>query len=648
MTSPRTSIVIRTFNEEKRLPALLDALDRQSDRDYETVIVDSGSIDRTRDIAAGRADKLVRIDSHDFTFGYSLNRGIQSSAGQFVVIVSAHTLPRDADWLARLIDPLTDSQTAAVFGRQLGHAQAKFSESEDLRRAFGGRRKLIRPPDFGGNNANAAIRRDLWAQRPFDESLPGLEDIDWAKHWIAQGYQVVYEPQAALYHFHEESWPQVRKRYYREALAGKWIGLRGRRDVWIEPLREFAYATLDIGRILLTPPPERSARAEGWTRRVREILMFRANKSIGTVQGLLDGEVMQNPKSREHMFYNRTCPAVVVRGAGRARLEEIQVPNVDPGDVLIRVAYEGVCATDLEIVDGTLGYYKSGMAAYPIVPGHEFSGVVAATGTNVHHLKEGQPVVVECIQSCGACADCRRANPIGCGKRSELGVIGLNGGYAGYVVVPARFVHPLPTDMDIRRGCLAEPLAVVLKGIKRLMRCWPAQPAVKRCVVLGAGTIGHLCARVLARHGHQVTVVDPRPNRTACFAGGEISVLPDLTGRREFDVAIEATGNPTALDRIMAESPAGSTLLLLGLPYDSRPFNFEQVVAFDKIVVGSVGSGPEDFDEAIRLLPNLDLDAFFQCVLPLERFRDAWDIARRGESLKVILEISPGGSQANP
>ena len=105
MASPETSIIIRTFNEEKHLPGLLEAVREQSYRDYEIVVVDSGSLDRTRDIARPFANKLLRIDSHDFTFGYSLNVGIRAASGRFAAIVSAHTLPSSQDWLAVLVDP---------------------------------------------------------------------------------------------------------------------------------------------------------------------------------------------------------------------------------------------------------------------------------------------------------------------------------------------------------------------------------------------------------------------------------------------------------------------------------------------------------------------------------------------------------------
>lgn len=346
--------------------------------------------------------------------------------------------------------------------------------------------------------------------------------------------------------------------------------------------------------------------------------------------------------ARQNLFFERTTTTVTIEGPGRAGWKPAPIPEVKPGDVLIRVAYEGVCGTDLEILEGTLGYYRSGWARYPIVPGHEVSGRILSTGPNVTGFREGDAVVVECIQSCGTCGQCRRGNAIGCPERSELGVVGRNGGYAGHLVVPARFVHLLPPGADLRKASLCEPLAVVLKGVARLSRSWPAEPASKRCAVVGAGPLGHLCARVLHRNGHRVAVFDREPRRRAYFQGTEIADEPDFGKLPEFDAVVEATGHPDALDAALQQSAPGATILLLGLPYARKEYTFETIVSMDKTIVGSVGSGPKEFEEAIRILPELDVDAFLECLLPLDQFEKAWDLFRERRHLKIILET--GGS----
>ncbi len=631
MKKPETSIIIRAFNEQNHLPDLLEAIDTQTYHDYEVIVVDSGSFDRTPEIAQQNGAQLVRIESRDFTFGYSLNVGIRSSIGRYIAIVSAHTKPVDCNWLACLIDPLRADDTALVYGRQLGAPNSKYSEIRDFERTFGIRRISLKSPNFFANNANSAIRKDLWEQYPFDETLPGLEDIEWAKYWMEKGYHVVYEPKAAIFHIHNETWRQVRRRYYREGLAARWIEIKRRNQIPLEVFRESKYV---IGDLI-------QAGREGCLgQKSREIVQFRIHKTVGTVCGLWESDIMGDPRRREEVFFDKTCKAVVISAPGRAALEEVEIAPVKPGDVLMKVAYVGVCATDLEIFDGSLGYYKSGIAKYPIIPGHEFSGKVVSVGPNVKHLREGDLVVAECIQSCGECKECLKENWIGCQQRVEVGVIERNGAYAEFIVLPGRFVHKLAGDMDLKQACLCEPIAVVLKGLKRLERVWGTNGR-KTCAVVGAGPIGHLSALILTLHGHEVTVFDRNALRRSYFEDGNcaIQTCAVLDTLFDYETVVEATGDPKALDVIFHKSAPGSSLLLLGLPYARTEFNFESIVAYDKIIVGSVGSTAQDFQDAITILPQLDLNLFKQSVYPLQGFETAWEACKSRNHLKTLLEI---------
>ena len=639
MNDIKASVVIRTYNEQKYLPQLLDALKAQTLQNLEIIVVDSGSLDKSREIAENYADKILQLKSLDFTFGYALNLGIEEASSNFIAIASAHTLPINDIWLEKLITPLYDEQNAMVYGRQLGTKTSKFSEIQDFRRTYGLTRKVLRFPKFFANNANSAIRKDLWHQYQFDESLLGLEDIDWAKYWVERGLSVAYEPEAALYHIHEESWRQIRRRYYREAVAARWIGSSAVRQAITNPVVEAGWLVLDWTELLKQGNGKHRDQA-GMLNTVKETALFRANKSFGTVKGLLGGSILENPKDREALLFDRSCKAVVISGPGNAALEEIQIPEVKPGDALIRTAYEAVCATDIEIFEGSLGYYKSGAAKYPIIPGHEFSGTLVEKGPNVNHVEIGDSVVVECIQSCGTCEACQKENWIGCRNRTELGVIGRNGGYSEYVVVPGRFVHRLPPDFDMRKACLCEPLAVVLKGLKRFSRTWGKKDVARKCAVIGAGSLGHLCAKVLELRGHQVTVFDRDKRRLDYFWGSGIEVSENLSGLYEYDNLIEVTGNPEALDIILNESRAGAKILLLGLPYAHREYTFESIVAYDKMIIGSVGSAAKHFDMAIELLPQINTDLFTEKIMDLSEFRQAWDLVRSREFLKVILKVA--------
>lgn len=627
---PETSIIIRAFNEERWLPDVLDAIGRQRYRDFEIVLVDSGSVDRTREIAHAYGTRIVRLRSDDFTFGHSLNLGIEGARGDLIAILSAHAIPTDEDWLERLVSPLRQARTAMVFGAQRGHPISKFSEARDFERVFPEAALEMDDEHVFVNNANSAVRRDLWEQHAFDEGLPGLEDAEWAIHWIEKGKAVRYEPAACIFHVHTESWAQVRHRFHREGIAGRWTRVRIIRNIPGEIIRELRWAVLDL---LL------AVRARKLGALAAEIFSYRYNKTVGIVKGILDSRHMTNPSTRAALYFEQAYAAVTIRGPHKASLERRTMPALKPGEILVRVAYEGICATDLEIFEGRLGYYKSGLAKYPIVPGHESSGTVVSIGLNVTSLAEGDRVVVECIQGCGVCAECKRDSAITCRERREVGVIGIDGGYAEYLVTRARYAHRVPDNSSLAQAALAEPLAVAIKGLRRLGAGVDGSKSM-RCAVIGAGTIGHLTSRVLALRGHHVTAFDTQPSRLALL-GSDIATSTSMTDLDAFDWIVEATGDQSALNAVIQQSRTGATLLLLGLPYAQQQFSFESLVGFDKSVIGSVGSNGADFDEALATLPRIDTSAFLQSSYPLEEFESAWDDVRSRQHIKVMLKIDP-------
>jgi len=628
LRSPETTILIRAFNEERWLPEVLAAIEKQTYRDFELLLVDSGSVDRTREIFAAHGGRVLRMRSDDFTFGHSLNVGIREARGSFIVILSAHAIPTSDKWLEQLVTPLRRPETAMVFGGQRGHELSKFSEARDFERIFPARPQLMNEYEVFVNNANSAIRRDLWEQHQFDEGLPGLEDAEWAKHWVLRDMEVHYEPDASIFHIHTESWPQVRHRFYREGIGGRWTTVRIMRNIPGEIVRELWWTSCDIalatfqGRLRSLSP---------------DIFRYRYHKTVGIVKGILDSRRITNPSKRAEIYQKTGFPALEIRGPNDASIEQRSIPTLRPGEILVRVAYEGICATDLEILEGRLGYYKSGMAKYPIVPGHESSGTVVSLGKRVTAFNEGDRVVVECIQGCGACRECHNDSAINCRERREVGVMGKDGGYAMYLVTHARYAHKVPENVTLAKAALAEPLAVVIKALRRL-GATVSSDSPKRCAVVGAGTIGHLVARVLAKRGHTVTVFDRDAGRLALLADVATGST-SLENLGEFDWLVEATGDQSALTPLLEKSRTGATLLLMGFPYATHNFTFESIVGFDKTVVGSVGSNGRDFDEALSTLPLLETAPFLKASYPLEEYERAWADVRSRAHIKVMLKI---------
>ena len=175
----RVSVVIRCRNEEEHIGRLLAGILEQSIEGVDIVVVDSGSTDATLSIVDRFPVRLLRIRPHEFSFGRALNRGFEAARGEFVVAASAHVYPVYRDWLARLLQPFDDPQVALVYGKQRGDERTRYSERRVFATWFPETSDLNQPHPFC-NNANAAVRRSIWKGLPYDETLTGLEDLDWA------------------------------------------------------------------------------------------------------------------------------------------------------------------------------------------------------------------------------------------------------------------------------------------------------------------------------------------------------------------------------------------------------------------------------------------------------------------------------------
>jgi glycosyltransferase involved in cell wall biosynthesis len=225
------SIVIRCYNEEKHIGRLLSGIMQQTIPDVEIIIVDSGSTDSTLEIASRFPVKILSIKPEEFSFGRALNLGCQEARGELIAIASAHVYPLYKDWLEHLCTPFTDSQVALVYGKQQGNEITKYSEHQVFARWFPDRSNLNQNHPFC-NNANAAIRRSLWEQVPYDETLTGLEDLAWAKQVMQLGYSIAYAAEAPIIHVHDETPRRIYNRYRREAIALKQIFPQERFHLW--------------------------------------------------------------------------------------------------------------------------------------------------------------------------------------------------------------------------------------------------------------------------------------------------------------------------------------------------------------------------------------------------------------------------------
>ena len=194
------SIIIRTKNEERWITPCLMGVFKQDYKDFEVILVDNVSTDKTIEKALHFNIKKV-VTCEDFRPGLALNMGIRESKGEFIVCLSGHCIPVNDKWLSSLLKNFDDDEVAGVYGRQEPLAFTPDSAKRDLSIIFGLDRRTQKKDSFF-HNANSMLRRKLWEENPFDETLANIEDRVWAEKILHEGYKIVYEPSASVYHYH--------------------------------------------------------------------------------------------------------------------------------------------------------------------------------------------------------------------------------------------------------------------------------------------------------------------------------------------------------------------------------------------------------------------------------------------------------------
>ncbi|MBF0212868.1 MAG: glycosyltransferase [Magnetococcales bacterium] len=197
---PEISIIIRTRNEETWIRHCLQAVFNQDRDDFEVILVDNHSTDRTVEVA--RRFPMAQIITIDhYLPGLALNLGIAQARGRYIVCLSAHCVPQDRTWLSALHRNFSDPRIAGVYGRQIPVAFSDDVDKRDLMIVFGQDRR-VQIKDYFFHNANSMLRRELWERVPFDAAVTNIEDRVWGKAMIEAGFQLVYEPEATVYHHH--------------------------------------------------------------------------------------------------------------------------------------------------------------------------------------------------------------------------------------------------------------------------------------------------------------------------------------------------------------------------------------------------------------------------------------------------------------
>jgi L-iditol 2-dehydrogenase len=330
----------------------------------------------------------------------------------------------------------------------------------------------------------------------------------------------------------------------------------------------------------------------------------------------------------------------VITGPGKIELADGISHTPGPGDLVIRPDAVGICGTDIELLEGTMAYLTSGFASYPLVPGHEWTGVVTQVGGAVTGFAVGDRVVGECTVGCRACYQCRTGSYHLCQRRTETGVARRDGALTMQLIFPSHAAHCIPGGIAAADAALVEPSAVAYRG---LVRCG-VDPGDLLAIV-GAGTIGLLCGLIARSQGvDDVTVIEVDPSRREFAQSMGFAVgAPDLT--RSCPHVIEASGAPAGVSTALRACSDGGNVVLLGLTgAASIPLDVDGLVVRDLAVHGSLGS-PGVWPAVIDLLATgrIRPSSLISHEFPLADIGAAFDLARGRESgvRKVMVRPTP-------
>jgi threonine dehydrogenase-like Zn-dependent dehydrogenase len=304
---------------------------------------------------------------------------------------------------------------------------------------------------------------------------------------------------------------------------------------------------------------------------------------------------------------------------------DLDVPTTNPGETRVRVRLAGVCATDLALLEGYMGFRG--------VPGHEF------VGTALDGPLAGRRVVGEINAGCGACADCSAGDPRHCNARSVLGILGRSGAFAEELSLPDSNLVEVPDGVPDELAVFAEPLAAAFQI--------PAEVdvrATRRALVIGDGRLGLLCAQVLLDAGLVVDLAGRHPERAELFERRPRFVAglfePGAGPPPEdWDLIVEATGRPEVLANALGAIQPRGTIVLKTTAAHPAPLDLAPLVIKEARIVGSRCGRFAPAIEALaggRIRPEGLIDARY----PLERGPEALAHAARPGALKVLIEMT--------
>jgi 2-desacetyl-2-hydroxyethyl bacteriochlorophyllide A dehydrogenase len=322
----------------------------------------------------------------------------------------------------------------------------------------------------------------------------------------------------------------------------------------------------------------------------------------------------------------------------KTRLTELEPPTLKPHDVLIEIKRAGICGTDLHIWDGSYA-----LANYPVVPGHEFCGVVAAIGDKVNRFKIGDRVTADPNVPCEACEFCQAGQYNQCLNLEVIGVT-RNGAFAKYVTAPESVTFDIGS-ISFAQAALIEPLACVAWGLKQVQ----VQPG-DNVLIFGAGPMGSLMMQAVKSAGAASVVMvdkeDWRLDLAKPLGATQIVNAANLSATTFKDIAphgfhivADATGVPKVIEQTFTYVRPGGKVWIFGVAGSDQKANFVPYDVFrkDLKIIGSFALN-KTFPESIAMIQRgaVKVDTLISHTLPLEQFEEGLQLAAKSPTRMKI------------
>jgi L-iditol 2-dehydrogenase len=334
------------------------------------------------------------------------------------------------------------------------------------------------------------------------------------------------------------------------------------------------------------------------------------------------------------------------------QLEEWDKPVPGKGQVLVKVSYAGICGSDFAIYTGEGQFVKKGMIKYPIVMGHEWSGVIEEVGEDCAEFKTGDAVVGDGEVACGTCPECMRGRFPQCHTLRGVGTIdSWDGAYADYILMPERHVHRIPEGVDMREAALVEPAAIAMKSVKNGM-----VKTGDTVLVQGTGPIGLSSVRLSVVAGASKVILAGRKD-SKLSRGKEMGAdhtvnvtkedletrVQGLTGGRGVDVVIEASGAESALKQAFRVVKGGGVLSLPA--FYEKPVNNIDLddLIFKNVLIAGVCGGQGYPCYVLDLMKNgrISLDPQITDEYPLSKVTEAMEAMTQKNDTRIKILLKP-------